>query len=247
MTARRRFAAIRRPDVVGAQSLANSYNFLNVFSRHRSTIPAVSTRTGAVDRPDETEIGSDVVANARITGTFGAVIFVLLFLEGVTVLRVRALISTHVFVGMLLVPLVVVKLASTGYRFVRYYRGHPGYVDKGPPPLLLRLLGPVVVATTIALLATGIGAILADRRTTWFVRAHKVSFVLWFGAMTIHVLGHALETPALATADLRLAARRRTPGGAARLALLVVTLVVGLGLGVVSLGWAHHWQGLHTH
>ena len=31
--------------------------------------------------------------------------------------------------------------------------------------------------------------------------AHKASFVLWFGAMAIHVLGHFLETPRLAGAD----------------------------------------------
>jgi len=189
---------------------------------------------------------SGVAGNARITATFGAVIFVLLFIEGITVLRVRALISTHVFVGMLLVPFVVLKLASTGYRFVRYYGGDPAYVEKGPPPLVLRVLGPVVVATTVLLLATGIATVLADRRTGWLLRAHKVSFVLWFAAMTIHVLGHAIETPALATADLRGTTRRRAPGAPVRIALLVGTLVVALGLGVVSLGWAHHWQGLHS-
>ena len=170
----------------------------------------------------------------------------LLFVEGITVLRVQALISMHAFVGMLLVPFVIVKIASTGYRFVRYYGGHPAYTAKGPPPLLLRALGPVVVGTTVALLATGVGAILTDRRTEWLVRAHKASFVLWFGAMTLHVLGHALETPALAIADLRRALRSRASGVAGRIALLVVTLVVGIALGVLSIGWARHWQTLHA-
>jgi len=210
-------------------------------------IEPVSTRPAALDRPDEVEPESGVVGNARITATFGAVIFVLLFIEGITVLRVRALISTHVFVGMLLVPFVAIKLASTGYRFVRYYRGDAAYVKKGPPPFLLRVLGPVVVATTVALLATGIGTVLVDRRAAWLLRAHKISFVLWFGAMTIHVVGHLIETPALATADLQATTRRRTPGGAARIALLVVTLALALALGVVSLGWAHHWQAVRSH
>ena len=43
---------------------------------------------------------------------------------------------------------------------------------------------------------------------TMFV--HKASFVLWFGAMAIHVLGHVLETSRLAPADL--VARTRSPG-----------------------------------
>src|ERR1700675_3617559 len=118
-------------------------------------IGPVSTRPVAVDRLDKGGPGSGVVGNARITATFGAVIFVLLFIEGITVLRVRALISAHVFVGMLLVPFVVIKLASTGYRFVRYYRGDAAYVEKGPPPFVLRVVGPVVVGTTVVLLATG--------------------------------------------------------------------------------------------
>ncbi len=191
------------------------------------------------------EAGSGVAGNARITGTFGAVIFVLLFLEGITVLRVRALISIHVFVGMLLVPFVIVKIASTGYRFVRYYGGDSAYANKGPPPLVLRTLGPIVVVTTIAVLATGIGALLTDRRTVWLVQAHKASFIVWFAAMTIHVLGHALETPALVVADLRRDAQRHAPGALTRIMLLLVTLATGIALGVVSIGWAHHWQAVH--
>src|SRR5450631_4047694 len=103
-----------------------------------STCPYLHLRVPA--RPTRR---SRAQAPRKSPGTFGAVIFVLLFLEGITLLRVRELISMHVFVGMLLVPLVAVKIASTGYRFVRYYRGDVAYARKGPPPLLLRALGPV--------------------------------------------------------------------------------------------------------
>lgn len=188
------------------------------------------------------DAGSGVAGNARITGTFGAAIFVLLFVEGVTVLRVRELISLHVFVGMLLVPFVIVKMASTGYRFTRYYRGQAAYAAKGPPPLLLRLLGPVVVVTTVVLFATGIAAVLRGRSTRWLVEAHKASFILWFGAMTVHVLGHALETPALAIADVRRGVRERASGATTRILLVFVALATGLALALVSIGWAHHWQ-----
>ena len=194
--------------------------------------------------PRPAESVSGVIGNARITGAFGATIFVLLFLEGITVLRVQELITTHVFVGMLLVPFLVVKIASTGYRFARYYAGDRAYVEKGAPALLLRALGPVVVATTIALFATGIALILTDRRISWLLPAHKASFILWFGAMTVHVLGHILETPALALADLRAAERLRAPRAATRFLLLVLALATGITLGFISLGWVHHWQAL---
>jgi hypothetical protein len=190
---------------------------------------------------------SGVEGNARITGAMGAAIFVLLFVEGITVLRVGALLTLHVVVGMLLVAFVAVKLGSTGYRFVRYYRGDSQYVEKGPPPLLLRALGPLVVVTTVGLLATGIGAVLAGHHAEWLGRAHKACFVLWFGAMTVHVLGHAFETPALAIADLRRGARARVPGAASRLLLFAATVVIAIGLGIIGIGWAHHWQTMRLH
>jgi hypothetical protein len=113
--------------------------------------------------------------------------------------------------------------------------------------LLLRVLGPAVVATTVALLATGIGTVLVDRRAAWLLRAHQISFVLWFGAMTIHVVGHVIETPPLATADLRATTRRCALGGGVRIVLLLVAFAVAVVLGIASLGWVHHFQGGHSH
>jgi hypothetical protein len=185
--------------------------------------------------------------NARVTGSVGAAIFVLLFLEGLTVLRVKELISWHVFFGVLLIPFVAVKIASTTFRFVRYYSGRREYVEKGPPPIVLRMLGPVVTVTTVAVLGTGIGAVLGSSGTNWLVDAHKVSFFIWFAAMTLHVIGHALETPALAFADWRRSGRRETPGARARLAVLSVTVAVAVPLAIASLGWVHHWRQAHGH
>src|SRR2546428_13292023 len=89
--------------------------------------------------------------NARLTALTGAVLLVLLAIEGFTLLSLRAMISWHIFVGVLVVPLVALKLGSTGYRFYRYYTRRPDYVRAGPPHLLLRLLGPVVVLSTLVL------------------------------------------------------------------------------------------------
>jgi hypothetical protein len=176
-----------------------------------------------------------------MTGAIGAAIFVLLAVEGITILRIERYMWLHVFVGMLLVSFVVAKIASTGYRFARYYRGQPDYVKKGPPPIVLRVLGPVVTVTTVLVLASGIGTLLA-RHVGWLQVAHKASFVVWFGATTIHVLGHALETPALAFADWRRSQRDEAPGSSARLALLALVFLVGVSLALATRGWAHHWH-----
>jgi hypothetical protein len=141
----------------------------------------------------------------------------------------------------LLVPVVAVKIGTTGYRFARYYRGTPAYAAKGPPPIILRLAGPMVVASTVALFATGIAAIAVGRSSRWILEAHKASFIVWFGLMTVHVLGHAIETPALAVADWR-NEHPRLHGAAVRRGLLIGSLAVGIGLGFFALRWIGPWQ-----
>jgi hypothetical protein len=90
-------------------------------------------------------VDGGTLGNARLTGSAGLILLLLLFVEGVTVLLLRPLLSVHVFVGMLLIPPVGLKLASTGYRFARYYTNSPTYRREGPPQLLLRVIAPFVV------------------------------------------------------------------------------------------------------
>jgi hypothetical protein len=183
-----------------------------------------------------------VESNARLTASNAAVLLVLLAAEGVTILRVRQLISPHVFLGALLIPPVLVKVGSTGYRFVRYYTGAPAYRRKGPPPVLLRLLGPVVVILTGVLLASGVALLLAS--PAWSAQllfVHKASFVLWFFAMTVHVLGHLAEVARLAPRDWMRRARRDVRGAGSRQWLLAASLVAGALLGLALLGRVGPW------
>jgi hypothetical protein len=183
-----------------------------------------------------------VESNERLTASNAAVLLVLLAAEGATILRVRQLISPHVFLGMLLIPPVLVKMGSTGYRFVRYYQGAPAYRRKGPPPVLLRLLGPVVVILTVVLLASGVALLLAS--PAWSARllfVHKASFVLWFFAMTVHVLGHLAEVARLAPRDWMRRARRDVRGAGSRQWLLAASLVAGALLGLALLSRVGPW------
>ena len=183
-----------------------------------------------------------VKSNARLTASNAAVLLVLLAAEGVTILRVRQLVTPHVFIGMLLIPPVLVKIGSTGYRFVRYYRGSPAYRRKGPPPVLLRLLGPVVVILTGVLLASGVALLLAG--PAWSAQllfVHKASFVLWFFAMTVHVLGHLAEVARLAPRDWLRRTRREVRGAGGRQWLIAASLVAGALLGLAMLGQIGPW------
>jgi hypothetical protein len=183
-----------------------------------------------------------VQANARLTATNAAVLIVLLAAEGATILRVRQLISPHVFLGMVLIPPVLLKIGSTGYRFVRYYRGAPAYLHKGAPPLVLRLLGPVIVILTLVLLASGVALLFAG--PAWsheLLFVHKASFVLWFFAMTVHVLGHLTEVARIAPRDWLRRTRRDVSGAGTRQWLIAASLVSGALLGLATLSRIGPW------
>jgi hypothetical protein len=135
--------------------------------------------------------------NERLTATIAAVLLVLLAVEGFTILSVRQLLSVHIVVGLLLVPPVVLKLLSTGYRFFRYYTGDHAFVAKGPPHIVMRLLAPLLVVSTLAVLATGV-ALLAfgpENHRDLVLGLHKASFVVWFVVTSIHVLVYTPRLP----------------------------------------------------
>jgi hypothetical protein len=193
-------------------------------------------------RRAERRADGGVASNARLTASNAAVLLVLLAAEGATILRVRQLVSPHVFIGTLLIPPVLVKIGSTGYRFVRYYQGAPAYRRKGPPALLLRLLGPVVVILTLVLLASGVALLYAS--PAWsgqLLFVHKASFVLWFFAMTAHVLGHLAEVARLAPRDWLRRTRRDVRGAGGRQWLIAASLVAGALLGLALLGRVAPW------
>lgn len=168
-----------------------------------------------------------------MTAATGAVIFVLLAVEGVTVLSVRSLLRIHVFVGMMLIPPVVLKIATTSYRAARYYLANPRYRHKGPPPLVLRLLGPFVISLTVAVIGSGVVLVVlgSDHRSPW-LQLHKATFILWFVVMTVHVLGHLVETVRIAPRDWTTRAPR-VSGTALRRLALVAAVAGGIAFGFV--------------
>jgi hypothetical protein len=188
-----------------------------------------------------------VVGNARLTSLAGALLVVLLAVEGATIPFLGSLLSVHIFVGMLLLGPVALKLAATGYRFARYYARSPDYVRHGPPlPLLRVVVAPVLVLSTLTLFGTGV-LLLAIPQRGALLGLHKASFIVWFGATAIHVLVYAVRAASWAGADLR---GRRVGGEWLRLALLVLALGAGVAIAVVTFPlaspWLHgalHWRG----
>jgi hypothetical protein len=170
--------------------------------------------------------------NERLTAATGAVLIVLLAALGVTILSIGPLIWWHVLIGMLLIPPVLLKLGSTGWRFVKYYSGSPEYVDRGPPVTPLRLLAPLVVLSTLVVFGTGVALIVTGPTGGILVGLHKVSFIVWFFATAVHVLAHLrrLLPPA-----------RPVPGVVARGILLVTSLAAGVVLAAATVRYGDSW------
>jgi hypothetical protein len=125
---------------------------------------------------------------------------------------------------------VLLKLASVGYRFVRYYSGEPHYRAAGPPALAMRLLGPVVVLLTLVLFGSGIALWRVGYSLPW-VALHNGSFVLWAIAMAVHLAAYLRPASALAARDWR----DRLRGALARRSLVVASLVLGAALAIAML------------
>jgi hypothetical protein len=225
---------------------------------HRDAEPATSGAASRIKRL--TAGGTD--GNERLTVLTGLLLIVMFAVLGVTIIRIGQLLWLHLFLGLLLLGPVALKMLSTGYRFARYYTSVPAYRRKGPPAPWLRLLGPLVVLSTLAVFATGVALLLGPSSRQPLVLLHKLAFFAWIALVALHVLGHlpeierflkrsstsrrqiiAMRTPAPTCAPRRTSASVGLPGGAGRAASLLAALVVGLVVAVALLpqfaAWTH--------
>jgi hypothetical protein len=194
--------------------------------------------------------GGGTSGNERLTAATGVLLLVLLAVIGVTIIRLGALLWVHLFVGMLLLPPVLLKMGSTGYRFARYYTANPAYREKGPPATPMRLLAPFVVISTVVVMGSGVALLFAgpSSRGTLFP-IHKLSFFAWLAFTVLHVLGHLLDLPAPLRADFRANAglSGQEPGRDGRVLSLVGVLVAGLVLAVLLIPEFGPWLHAHLH
>jgi hypothetical protein len=226
----------------------------------RSTSAAISDAvveaTGRSHRDDPVVARSGGPAgNARLTAWTGIILLALSLAELVTLLDVQHFISWHVVIGVLLVPPALLKTGTTGWRIVRYYTGHTDYVRAGPPPLLLRLLGPAVVVFTLAVLASGLVLVVIgpQRSQASLVSAfglnlnaitvHQAMFVGWAVATGLHVLGRVVPAVRLTLAPPP--DSPSVPGHRRRVSALLAATVVAAVASPLVLGAAGSWQHFH--
>lgn len=193
-------------------------------------------------RPSAEQLGG-TDGNEVLTSAAAAVLTLLLAAEGVTILDLGWLRTPHMFIGMVLIPPVLVKLGSTGYRFARYYTGARPYREKGPPLLPLRLLAPILVAATLAVFGTGVALLIVGRRPGLLLEAHKVSFIVWGVVFAVHFLAYLPRMAGSLGSDWTAARRLEVPGSGLRLALLAASITAGVGLALAVLSPITSWHG----
>ncbi|HEY1486259.1 MAG TPA: hypothetical protein VGF84_09145 [Micromonosporaceae bacterium] len=192
--------------------------------------------------------------NARLTAWTGLLLLALFLAELVTLLNLGALLSWHIVIGVVLIPPALLKTGSTGWRMVRYYRYNQPYRTAGPPPLVLRVLGPLVVLSTLAVLGSGVALILVHPSTSRedliggpigvsLLDIHKLAFLLWAAATGVHTLGRLVPAVRL-TVIPQLAGR--VPGRMARSIILSVTVAVAAVASILALSVAGPWRTAHT-
>jgi hypothetical protein len=187
--------------------------------------------------------------NERLTALTGMVLLVLFAVEGFTILSVHRLLTLHFFLGMLIIGPVALKACAVLYRFARYYTGAPEYQRKGPPAPVLRVLGPVVLLSSLGVIGTGVMlAITGPGGAGTWLFLHRATFVIWFGAMTVHVLAYVWRLPRLVGADLAARAGHRAhevlAGRPARWLLLTASILTGLVLALLTVHRTGLWLTL---
>ncbi|NEN04675.1 hypothetical protein G3T36_02215 [Diaminobutyricibacter tongyongensis] len=186
-----------------------------------------------------------VVGNERLTALAGAVVLVLSVIELITIAALTNLIAMHIIVGALLAGPVAVKMASTGWRFVRYYTRSPAYRRKGPPRLILRVLAPLLVVSTVGVIVSGIALAITGPAPQILIVTHVISFLVWTVTLVIHVTVYLPKVPRLITDDWgrRRAAAPEVKGRNWRLSGNLLGLAIGALAGVLLLPTIPAWRG----
>lgn len=178
--------------------------------------------------------------NRNLTALLGALLLIGTVAELATLmLGLERTLPLHIAIGVALIPLVALKLASTGWRMIRYYTRSNAYVVEGPPRPFLRALAPLVVGATVALLGSGVGLVVAGPQAHFFRAVHGASFAVFLLLVGVHAAAHLPKLRRFAFADW--ASGRRTQGHVLRRSVVAFAIVAGGGFAIAAMQNMGSW------
>ena len=160
------------------------------------------------------------------------------------VLGLRQTLPAHIALGVALIPVVVLKLASTGWRMIRYYTHAPEYRAEGPPRPFLRGIAPLVAGSTVVLLGSGVGLVIAGPHAQFLRAVHSASFALFLVVVGAHAFAYLPKLRRFAFADW--ASGRRVQGHQLRRGLVAFVLVAAAAVAIAALQTAGPWFAGHA-
>lgn len=170
--------------------------------------------------------------NEALTSWTGLLLLPLLGLVGLTGVAFGSLWRAHFVVGIILVPVLGMKLATTTYRAIRYYTGSKRYRAAGPPELAARILAPILIAATVIAMWSGIVMWLNNNQDQPWSTIHTDAVVIMGGLVGIHVLLYVPKALRSVFGELS-QMRQRGHRATLRLSIVTASLVVGIVVGFV--------------
>ena len=177
-----------------------------------------------------------VTGNLILTSHAGLIILfalVLLYLSGLAFTPLR---PVHFALGFALIPILVVKLASTAWRAIGYYFHRNAYRAAGPPWLLPRVIAlPLAVA---AVLATASGVVLWSEGSdhgTW-AAVHTDSVIALGIVVLVHLAVYLRKAVRASAKSLATTAVTRPER------VIVWALLAALVAGAIATGLEPTWN-----
>lgn len=198
------------------------------------------------DRLDEERARESprAIAVARGVALGGVALLVLSALEVLTALDLRIALFWHIVIGVVLIPMLVLKLGLATWRFASFYRSSSPAHVRSAPWLPLRLLAPLLVVVTVLVVLSGAELTFAGPTSfsdTFLAPAHFLLAGIWLVLLFIHTFAYSKRSLHSSGHDLRGALARRS-GSLLRTGLVVVALAAGVALAYTALGQARAWQ-----
>jgi hypothetical protein len=185
-------------------------------------------------RPSGGTQGNEILTNCAAT-----VLVFLLVAEGITITHMSGLRSAHMFIGLVLVPPVLLKLGSAGYRMVNYYAGTRAYRLSGPPVLPLRVMAPVLVASVLSVLTSGVLLLATGHKSNAILTIHRLSAIVFGALLAVHFMAYVPRVVRSLRTDWTAARRQVVPGTGARAMLVAAAIGGGAALALALLPTIH--------
>ena len=115
-------------------------------------------------------------------------------------------------------------------------------MHRGPPRLALRLLAPLLLATTLVVIVSGIGLVVTGPRYAGLLLPlHGFSVLVWFPLIVVHVFAYIWRVPRLVADDWSKSSAEHAPGRERRFGMNLGALMFGAIAAILLLPVAAPW------